>query len=185
MYLRHVPAEIAKYDIVFKVIYSIKAIEECYIITKNTQPELFILETVCLRNKCEDGIRYSHLEISHTKDNNDGNIALREQFFASDTSSFKSVRCSKTLVLSKWSRRCALDTNVGAKGDNPAYTANKCTIFIPTYYSTKFNVMPLFHMDTIQSTLVISNSKGLSEILRDIRTSTYQISRIEEPEPII
>ena len=32
----------------------------------------------------------------------------------------------------------------------------------------------------IQSTLVISNSKGLSEILRDIRTSTYQIFRIEE-----
>ena len=32
----------------------------------------------------------------------------------------------------------------------------------------------------IQSTLVISNSKGLSEILRDIRTSTYQICRIEE-----
>ena len=33
---------------------------------------------------------------------------------------------------------------------------------------------------TIQSTLVISNSKGLSEILRDIRGSTYQICRIEE-----
>ena len=32
----------------------------------------------------------------------------------------------------------------------------------------------------IQSTLVISNVKGLSEILRDIRTSTYQICRIEE-----
>ena len=32
----------------------------------------------------------------------------------------------------------------------------------------------------IQSTLVISNSKGLSEILRDIRTSTYQTCRIEE-----
>ena len=32
----------------------------------------------------------------------------------------------------------------------------------------------------IQSTLVISNSKGLSEILRDIRTSTYQICRTEE-----
>ena len=32
----------------------------------------------------------------------------------------------------------------------------------------------------IQSTLVISNSKGLSEILRGIRTSTYQICRIEE-----
>ena len=32
----------------------------------------------------------------------------------------------------------------------------------------------------VQSTLVISNSKGLSEILRDIRTSTYQIYRIKE-----
>ena len=32
----------------------------------------------------------------------------------------------------------------------------------------------------IQSTLVISKSKGLSETLRDIRTSTYQICRIEE-----
>ena len=32
----------------------------------------------------------------------------------------------------------------------------------------------------VQSTLVISNSKGLSDILRDIRTSTYQICRIEE-----
>ena len=31
----------------------------------------------------------------------------------------------------------------------------------------------------IQSTLVISNSKGLFEILRDIRTLTYQICRIE------
>ena len=32
----------------------------------------------------------------------------------------------------------------------------------------------------VQSTLVISNSKGLSKILRDIRTSTYQICRLEE-----
>ena len=32
----------------------------------------------------------------------------------------------------------------------------------------------------IQSTLVILNSKGLSEILRDIRASTYQICRTEE-----
>ena len=36
------------------------------------------------------------------------------------------------------------------------------------------------YINTIQSTLVISNSKGLSEILRDIRTLTYQICRIEE-----
>ena len=34
--------------------------------------------------------------------------------------------------------------------------------------------------NNIESTLVISNSKGLFEILRDIRTSTYQICRIEE-----
>ena len=32
----------------------------------------------------------------------------------------------------------------------------------------------------LQSTLVISNSKGLSKILRDIRTSAYQICRLEE-----
>ena len=32
----------------------------------------------------------------------------------------------------------------------------------------------------IQSTLVISKSKGPSETLRDIRTSTYQICRIDE-----
>ena len=32
----------------------------------------------------------------------------------------------------------------------------------------------------IQSTLVISKSKGPSETLRDIRTSTYQICRTEE-----
>ena len=35
-------------------------------------------------------------------------------------------------------------------------------------------------MFNIQSTLVISKSKGPSEKLRDIRTSTYQICRIEE-----
>ena len=41
--------------------------------------------------------------------------------------------------------------------------------------------MPYFMIVYIlQSTLVISNSKGLSEKLRDIRTSTYQICRIEE-----
>ena len=32
----------------------------------------------------------------------------------------------------------------------------------------------------LKSTLVISKSKGLSETLRDIRTSRYQICRIEE-----
>ena len=35
-------------------------------------------------------------------------------------------------------------------------------------------------LQEIQSTLAISNSTGLSEIVRNIRTSTYQICRIEE-----
>ena len=38
----------------------------------------------------------------------------------------------------------------------------------------------LYQAFNIQSTLVISKSKGPSETLRDIRTSTYQICRIEE-----
>ena len=36
------------------------------------------------------------------------------------------------------------------------------------------------HIFKIQSTLVISKSKGPAETLRDIRTSTYQMCRIEE-----
>ena len=38
----------------------------------------------------------------------------------------------------------------------------------------------LKNVSIIESTLVISNSRGLSEILRDMRTSTYQICRIDE-----
>ena len=39
-------------------------------------------------------------------------------------------------------------------------------------------IVPL--ITNIQSTLVISKMKGPSETLRDIRSSTYQIFRIEE-----
>ena len=42
-----------------------------------------------------------------------------------------------------------------------------------------FLVSPV-SQNKIQSALVISNFKGLSEIHRDTRTSTYQISRIEK-----
>ena len=38
----------------------------------------------------------------------------------------------------------------------------------------------MVHYKDIRSTLVISNSKGPPEILRDIRTLTYQICKIEE-----
>ena len=36
------------------------------------------------------------------------------------------------------------------------------------------------NINKVQSTLVISKSKGPSDILRDIRTSTYQMCRTEE-----
>ena len=38
----------------------------------------------------------------------------------------------------------------------------------------------IYPVPMIQSTLFVSKSMGLSEILRGIRTSTYQICRIEE-----
>ena len=41
------------------------------------------------------------------------------------------------------------------------------------------------NISDIQSTLVISNSKGLSKILRDIHTKTYHICRIEEKTNLI
>ena len=41
-------------------------------------------------------------------------------------------------------------------------------------------ICTLFFTVYIQSTLVISKSKGPSETLRGIRTSTYQIWKIEE-----
>ena len=41
-------------------------------------------------------------------------------------------------------------------------------------YSSSFAFYTFISITHIQSTLVISNSKGLTEILRDIRTSTYQ-----------
>ena len=47
-------------------------------------------------------------------------------------------------------------------------------VFISTHTHTHYIYI------YIQSTLVISNSKPPPEILRDIRTSTYQICRIEE-----
>ena len=54
---------------------------------------------------------------------------------------------------------------------------------VPEQYRT--SLKSTFDVNTlIQSTFVISNSKALSEILRDIRTSTYQICRIEEKKII-
>ena len=58
---------------------------------------------------------------------------------------------------------------------------------VPNYYRVTLGLyvcgVKLWNADSnfqIQSTLVTSNSKGLYLILRDIRTSTYKICRIEE-----
>ena len=53
------------------------------------------------------------------------------------------------------------------------------SMFMYAYVDMHFVHVPVFLL-LLQSTLVISNSKGLSKILRDIRTSTYQIYRLQE-----
>ena len=47
-----------------------------------------------------------------------------------------------------------------------------------TFYGRHMTLTPA--VEKIQSTLVISNSKGLAETLRDIRSSTYQSWENEE-----
>ena len=54
----------------------------------------------------------------------------------------------------------------------------KCNIWLKILSLRKRSILP--HIFNLQLTFVISNSKGLSEIFRDIRTSTYQIYRMEE-----
>ena len=54
-------------------------------------------------------------------------------------------------------------------------------LFYPSVSSSKSSMhFPCNMANHVQSTLVISNLKGPFEILRDIRTSTKQIFRIEE-----
>ena len=67
------------------------------------------------------------------------------------------------------------------------FTHNNCKWLVlsqnPIHFFLIIKKDEFIHSDLakyLHSTLVISNSKGLIEILRDIRTSTYQICRIEE-----
>ena len=57
-----------------------------------------------------------------------------------------------------------------------------CVLFLNMYLKMKWQLaFPAHrHLIFLQSTLVISNSKGLYETLRDIRTSTYQICGTEQ-----
>ena len=52
-----------------------------------------------------------------------------------------------------------------------------CTNLVECKTTVGFIIWTHFN---VQSTLVISKSKGPAETLRDIRTSTYQMCRIEE-----
>ena len=53
-------------------------------------------------------------------------------------------------------------------------------MFVKSFSFDRRNVTLIEGENIVQSTLVISKSKGLSEILRDIRIPTYQICRLEE-----
>ena len=55
-----------------------------------------------------------------------------------------------------------------------------CMVNIHTYLGQRSSYLCMIKGKLIQSTLVISNSKGLTETLRDIRTSTYQSWESEE-----
>ena len=54
-----------------------------------------------------------------------------------------------------------------------------CVFLIVCFVPITSIKIPAFYLE-IQSTLVISKSKGPSETLRDIGTSTYQMCSIEE-----
>ena len=60
-----------------------------------------------------------------------------------------------------------------------AYLFTLCVSAL-VFRNNVLSVCSRVRLNNIQSTLVISNSKGLSAILRDLNTSTYQICRIEE-----
>ena len=53
-------------------------------------------------------------------------------------------------------------------------------IYVPIMSDVLFRSLLFIFFFDVQSTLVISKSKGPSETLRDIRTSTYKICRIKE-----
>ena len=57
------------------------------------------------------------------------------------------------------------------------FNFSKNTYSVGLQQHTLKKIIPELH---VQSTLIISNSKGLSKILRDIHTSTYQICRVQE-----
>ena len=76
----------------------------------------------------------------------------------------QSIAYLEYLLISKWkSGPCLVNLTTGNK------------ILWKKRRQSNFSNLPQYFQYT-----VISNSKGLSEILRDIRTSTYQFCRIEE-----
>ena len=73
------------------------------------------------------------------------------------------IQTTKTLI-SLHDAQAYLNLRCAHMSSGRSYVFLRCGSFIGT------NIEQLL----LQSTLVISNSKGLAETLRDIRTSTYQ-----------
>ena len=106
---------------------------------------------------------------------------LSSKFDASVRSDCWDISIWKTLTQCDGNGNANANANVDDRGD---YNSSPCTSYRRAkndlLKAVKRRVGIFFYSKHIQSTLVISNSKGLSEILRDIRSSTYQVCRIEE-----
>ena len=69
---------------------------------------------------------------------------------------------------------------IGAKILNKMFRLGRTDSVDPDHEPPNLDLCCLQIQLHVQSTLVISKSKGPSKTLRDIRTSTYQICRVEE-----
>ena len=66
-------------------------------------------------------------------------------------------------------------SSLSSLGDDPIYIYNRSQRAVKSKTTTLTSAAVGFPWKNLQSTLVISKSKGSFERLRDIRTSTYQI----------
>ena len=65
-------------------------------------------------------------------------------------------------------------------GFPPSFKGRNCRGLVSVFLQQRPLLKIRLLLKKIQSTLVISKSKGPSKTVRDIRTSTYQICSIEE-----
>ena len=94
-----------------------------------------------------------------------GRGGVLNQFYSRETSLLVLTQLLITNI-------CSLSIGTFALSVKQSFVNNDSCVFFLNICTPQFV--------TIQSTLVISNSKGLSETLRDISTSKYQSCRSEE-----